>query len=78
MRTLESRMPAMITELVTLANSVSMYERYSCEYIEELSDVNYTILKKAFRRANVNGDFSLSRFTNSLLRGKLNKAKSII
>ena len=63
----------MITELVTLANSVSMYDRYSCEYIENLSDVNYTVLKKAFRRADTNGDLSLSSFTNSLLRGKLLK-----
>jgi hypothetical protein len=73
MRTLESKIPAMITELVTLANSVSMYDRYSCEYIENLSDVNYTVLKKAFRRADTNGDLSLSSFTNSLLRGKLLK-----
>ena len=78
MRTLESRIPAMITELVTLANGVSMYERYSCEYIENLSDVNYTVLKKAFRKADLNGDLSLSRFVNNLLRGELKKSKSIV
>lgn len=78
MRTLESRIPAMITELVSLANTLTMYERYSCEYIENLSDVSYSVLKRAWKKADVNGGLSLSRFVNSLLKGKLNKTKAIV
>jgi len=78
MRTLESRIPAMITELVSLANTLTTYERYSCEYVENLSDVNYSVLKRAWRKADTKGDLSLSRFVNSLLKGKLNKTKAIV
>ena len=78
MKTLESRIPAMITELVNLANGLSMYQRYSCEYIEELSDVNYTVLKKAFKKANAKGNLTLSGFVNKLLKGKLDKSGGIV
>ena len=78
MRTLESRILGMTEELITLASGLTMYERYSCEFIENLSDVNYAVLKKAWRKADSNGDLSLSRFVNKLLKGKLNKAKSIV
>ena len=69
MTTLENRMPAMIEELVSLSNKLTSYERYSCEYIENLTDVNYSVLKRAWRKADTNGDLSLSRFVNSLLKG---------
>lgn len=68
MRNLETRMPAMINELKALTSGLSMYDRYSCEYIEDLSDVNYSVLKRAWRKSDVNGDLSLSSFVNKLLK----------
>ena len=68
MTNLENRMPAMIKELKSLASGLSIYDRYSCEYIENLSDVNYSVLKRAWRKSDVNGDLTLSRFVNKLLK----------
>ena len=78
MRTLESRIPAMTEELIILASGLSMYERYSCEYVENLNDVNYSVLMRAWRKADVKSDLTLSRFVNKLLKGKLNKSKAIV
>ena len=68
MTNLKNRMPAMIKELKSLATGLSIYDRYSCEYVEELSDVNYSVLKRAWRKSDVNGDLTLSRFVNKLLK----------
>ena len=78
MRTLESKIPAMKNELINLANSVSMYERYSCNYIEQLSDVNYSVLKRAYKKADTKGDLTLSKYVNTLLKGCLNKTTKLV
>ena len=68
-----TRTAAMIEELNTLANSVTMYQRFACDFIENLSDVNYSVLKRAWRKADIKGNLSLAKFTRSLLNSKLNK-----
>jgi len=78
MRTLQNRMPEMIKELVELANSSSMYERYACNYIENLTDVNYSVFKRSFKKANKNGELTQSKYCNTLVKGKLNKSLSIM
>jgi hypothetical protein len=78
MRNLESRIPGLIEELKLLANGLTMYDLYSCEYIDRLSDVNYSVLKRAWRKADNRGDLSLSRFVNKLLKGKVIKSKVIV
>ena len=78
MRTLESRMPELKKELINLANDLSAYERYSCDYIDNLSDLNYSVLKRAWRKADKKGNLSLANFVNSILKGSLKKANEIV
>lgn len=68
MKTLENRMPELINELRTLSEGLSAYEQYTCDYVDNLSDVNYSVLKRAWRRADKKGDLPLARFVIKLLK----------
>ena len=73
-----ARMQSMINELVMLANKASLYSRRSCDYIEQLSDVNYAVLKKSWRKADKNVYPSFSAYINKLIKGKLKPCESYL